>query len=283
MVRSPARPTVVVLDDDNAVLKTVVALLRRQISFPEEFTIRGFTDSSGMLSWLKKNLARIDVPLLLCDFKLGSEIDGLEVLRRVKGLSPDTRRVLYSAYATRKDLEPAFNDRIVDAFFDYAGLAERGGFSQLINNQLDTWNERRRQARGVCFVMMPFDRRFKATYAGAFKPAIESLGFLCLRADERKTTNRYVVDEILRHIRQASLIVADITLARPSVMYEIGIAHAMAKPVILFSQNRRSCPFDLRNFNVAQYSPGARAYRMIRNEIADVLRSAATGMPQESV
>jgi hypothetical protein len=42
------------------------------------------------------------------------------------------------------------------------------------------------------------------------------------------------------------LVVAELSGRNPNVMYEIGLAHAIGKPIILLTRNQEDVPFDLK-------------------------------------
>ena len=63
-------------------------------------------------------------------------------------------------------------------------------------------------------------------------------------------------DQILAAIRRAEFVVADLTDANPNVLFEVGLAQGLSKPVLLLSQGRASAvPSDLRAQQVAIYRP----------------------------
>ena len=63
-------------------------------------------------------------------------------------------------------------------------------------------------------------------------------------------------DQIQAAIRRAEFVVADLTDANPNVLFEVGLAQGLSKPVLLLSQGRASAvPSDLRAQQVAMYRP----------------------------
>ncbi len=65
-----------------------------------------------------------------------------------------------------------------------------------------------------------------------------------------------VPDSITRAIQKADLIIADITGSNPNVMYEVGFAHALRKPVLLIvGSGQKDIPFDLRGQLFFVYEP----------------------------
>jgi len=63
-------------------------------------------------------------------------------------------------------------------------------------------------------------------------------------------------ETILQGIVKADLIIADITGGNPNVMYEVGFAHALKKPVLLIVRNGEyAIPSDLRGELFFVYEP----------------------------
>lgn len=105
-----------------------------------------------------------------------------------------------------------------------------------------------------CFVVMPFHALFEAQYEKIIKPAIEEAGLVCVRGDEIYT-RQAIVQDIWHSMRKARLVVAELSGRNPNVMYEIGLAHAIGKPIILLTRNEDDVPFDLRALRYVYYDP----------------------------
>ncbi len=105
-----------------------------------------------------------------------------------------------------------------------------------------------------CFVVMPFgSEELNVIYEYFVKPSIESsCGLLCERGDDMFGSNVIMAD-IRGSISNAQLIIADLTDRNPNVFYEVGIAHALEKDVLLVSQSMDDVPFDLRHLRVLIY------------------------------
>jgi nucleoside 2-deoxyribosyltransferase len=61
------------------------------------------------------------------------------------------------------------------------------------------------------------------------------------------------MDDILESIRKADVVLADLTGKNANVFYEVGICHALGKPVLLLAQSIEDVPFDLRHRRVLLY------------------------------
>lgn len=55
-------------------------------------------------------------------------------------------------------------------------------------------------------------------------------------------------------IKKAKILIAELTGRNPNVMYELGLAHAIEKPVILLTQDINDVPFDLRSLRCIVYN-----------------------------
>jgi hypothetical protein len=108
------------------------------------------------------------------------------------------------------------------------------------------------QKKGICFAIMPFGGWFDGYYSSIYQPAIKEAGLDPKRADDlyRPST---IVNDIWTYTRSAKLILADLTGKNPNVFYELGLAHALAKPAILVVETMNDVPFDLRALRVIEY------------------------------
>lgn len=105
----------------------------------------------------------------------------------------------------------------------------------------------------TCFVLMPFGGTIGGYYAQIYEPAIQKAGLTAARADSDIFGTGKIIDQIHRGIQQAKVLVTELTSRNPNVFYELGLAHAMNKPVVMVSGNEADVPFDLRHIRVIYY------------------------------
>jgi nucleoside 2-deoxyribosyltransferase len=103
------------------------------------------------------------------------------------------------------------------------------------------------------FVIMPFAEAFDDMYELGIKASVEALGWECRRADEM-IHNRDIMCQVCQGIRQARFVIADLTDQNANVFYELGMAHALEKNVVLLAQDVGDVPFDLRQMNIIEYA-----------------------------
>ncbi len=102
------------------------------------------------------------------------------------------------------------------------------------------------------FVLMPFAEPYNACYERIFKPALRDAGYEVTRADDLFAPRPIMVD-IAQSIKDSDLVLCEMSGKNPNVFYELGLAHALGKPVILVSQDKEDIPFDLRHIRVLLY------------------------------
>ena len=61
------------------------------------------------------------------------------------------------------------------------------------------------------------------------------------------------MDQVWSGINAAKVLVAELTTRNPNVFYELGLAHALKKRVVLVSSNEADVPFDLKHIRVIYY------------------------------
>jgi hypothetical protein len=108
-------------------------------------------------------------------------------------------------------------------------------------------------ATDTCFVMQPFASPLGDYYEKIYKPAIEKAGLTPIRADTDIFATGKIMDQVWTGINAAKVLVAELTSRNPNVFYELGLAHAMKKPVVLVSAKEDDVPFDLQHIRVIYY------------------------------
>lgn len=93
------------------------------------------------------------------------------------------------------------------------------------------------------FVLTPFHNRYQETY-NLVSMICNKVGLNCSRGDEEFIRGG-VLSHIIKEIADSSIIIANIDGRNPNVFYEMGIAHALDKDVIILSSSITDVPFDL--------------------------------------
>ncbi len=138
-------------------------------------------------------------------------------------------------------------------------------------------------SKDTCFVIMPFGPPFDRYFKNIFVPAIEDAGLHAIRADSIFMPSA-IMPDIWRFLSEAKVLVADLTGRNPNVFYELGLAHAMQKPVILVANSLDDVPFDLRGLRVLGYDKdnedwGGELKRTIATSLRETLSDPERAMP----
>jgi hypothetical protein len=139
-----------------------------------------------------------------------------------------------------------------------------------------------REFLDTCFVLMPFgpwpDRYFKDIYV----PAIRDAGFEPIRADGLFNAGS-VIEQIWDQIGRAKVLLAELTGKNPNVFYELGLSHAISKPVVFVSGALEDVPFDLRHLRVVTYDTKEPNWgELLRRQITTYLKNAKSE-PEKSI
>lgn len=139
------------------------------------------------------------------------------------------------------------------------------------------------EAGDSCFVMMPFAAPLGDYYTKIYKPAIEKAGLRPVRADTEIFATGKIMDQIWSGINSARVLVAELTSRNPNVFYELGLAHALEKPVVLVSSNEDDVPFDLKHIRVIYYDVSDPFWgNKLMDKVAENILSAIEN-PEEAV
>jgi len=106
---------------------------------------------------------------------------------------------------------------------------------------------------GTCFVMSPFGGDYDDYHDQIFVPAIRAAGLRATRADDLYRPSP-IVSDIWSMIRECKVGLADLTERNANVLYELGLAHAITKPVVLVTRSLDDVPFDLRGLRHVTYN-----------------------------
>ena len=103
-----------------------------------------------------------------------------------------------------------------------------------------------------CFIVMPFSLDWSDDVHRTLSSACKAMAVQPVRGDDVFTPTDILVD-IWQSINGADFVIADITGRNPNVLYELGIAHTLAKPVLIISRNAADIPIDLSTRRVILY------------------------------
>jgi tetratricopeptide (TPR) repeat protein len=140
--------------------------------------------------------------------------------------------------------------------------------------------------RKVCFVVMGFGKKtdyesgrtldLDASYEVIIKPAAESAGLRCIRADEIMQSGTIDV-EMYEMLLRADLVIADISTGNVNAIYELGVRHALRpNSTIVMKEADGRLYFDLDHTSTFKYEHlgadiGAREARRAARQLGELI------------
>ena len=108
------------------------------------------------------------------------------------------------------------------------------------------------QAKGTCFVIAPIGddgspERIRSDQVLKYiiEPVVDSIGYVALRADQISKSGS-ITNQVIEHLIDDALVIADLTGHNPNVFYELALRHAIRKPVVLIIEEGEDIPFDIK-------------------------------------
>jgi hypothetical protein len=130
---------------------------------------------------------------------------------------------------------------------------------------------------GMCFIVMPFGvESLGIVYEDFVKPTLADRCKLRPERGDDMFGSNVVMDDIRKSIRRAQLIIADLTGRNANVFYEVGIAHALNKQVLLMTQSIDDVPFDLRHLRALVYEYSPRGCKKLEKDLYDNVQNMLT-------
>ena len=103
----------------------------------------------------------------------------------------------------------------------------------------------------ICFVISPIGdpdsetrKRSDQVFKHVIAPAVLALGYRAVRADHISEPGM-ITSQVIQHIVDDPLVIADLTDRNPNVFYELAIRHAIRKPLVQLIRKGDTIPFDV--------------------------------------
>ena len=126
----------------------------------------------------------------------------------------------------------------------------------------------------LCFVIMPFGskdtpeyERNLSIYQDMIKPVVHECGYKTIRADEMEHLGN-ITRDIIEHLNESDLVVADLSGKNANVFYELGVRHTLHRSgTIPIIRDGEPLPFDIANYRAIFYSTEFKGPERFKEEL----------------
>jgi len=122
----------------------------------------------------------------------------------------------------------------------------------------------------LCFVIMPFTDSLQPIYEDSIRPIVMAAGLRCERADDVRGVGLITWD-IWERINRARFLIADLSGLNANVFYELGLAHALSKDVVLITQSMDFVPFDVKGLRCICYDATHRGTQKLERQLTETI------------
>ncbi|TDL50969.1 hypothetical protein E2R60_20710 [Paenibacillus dendritiformis] len=131
-----------------------------------------------------------------------------------------------------------------------------------------------------CFIVTPIGsdnsdvrRHADGVIESVLEPVLEQNGFE-LFVSHQMTNPGSITNQILTHLLEDDLVIANLTTLNPNVMYELAVRHAVRKPVIQICEKGTNLPFDINDERTIFYVNDMKGVVDLKNTLSEMIKQA---------
>ena len=139
------------------------------------------------------------------------------------------------------------------------------------------------QSENTCFVVSPIGeadsetrKRSDAVFKFIITPAARDSNLTALRADHLSSPGM-ITNQVISHILEDRMVVADLTDHNANVFYELALRHAFRKPVVLLILKDQKLPFDVHGLRTIYYDLSLEGVAQASEEVGRQIAAALAG------
>jgi len=244
---------VLIVDDNPGHIKAC----KHRLSLSDAlYEIESATSAQKAINLLKKN----NFDIVITDLRMPTKkYEGFKVIKFVKRKDPafhHTKIIVWTVVgdeepeegisALRLALQWGISDYIIKGWENHLDILDLTIQKILQSPSLTTF------IKNQVFVACPYDRHHSLIY-NDLKKKTKKDSFIICRADE-KYKGDYINGIITKLIAESEFIISFVSGLNKNVLYELGLAHGMAKKVIIIKDDKTKLTEDLKGIQYISYN-----------------------------
>lgn len=143
-------------------------------------------------------------------------------------------------------------------------------------------NKKSESKNKTCFIISPLgpkdsDIRRKAdgVINAVIKPVMAELDFVVVAPHEIDKPGS-ITNQVIEHLLNDELVIANLTGLNPNVMYELAVRHAKRLPVITLIERTEILPFDIHTERTIFYDDDMAGVEILKSNLSNAINEALT-------
>lgn len=136
-----------------------------------------------------------------------------------------------------------------------------------------------KQTNKKCFIITPIGndgsetrKRAEGVISAVIEPVLNDNNYEII-ISHRISDSGSITNQIIGHILNDSLVIANLTGLNPNVMYELAVRHAKRKPVICIIEKNTQLPFDLAGDRTIFYDDNMASVTLTKKALDEAIKS----------
>lgn len=136
------------------------------------------------------------------------------------------------------------------------------------------------QERDICFIITPIGeegsvirKKTDGLIDNVLEPVCNEFGMKAVPAHYIDKIGS-ITNQVIQHVLESKMVIANLTGLNPNVMYELAIRHASKKPVVCIAENGTNLPFDINTERTIFYSDDMYGATRLKYDLQNKLQNA---------